>query len=177
MDLILLAVPLFFGLIGLELLVNWIRGTGYYRLNDALSSLNLGLFSRLSGVIQALVPIALFLWVYEHARLWDVPDTMLWWVVAFLAYDLCYYWSHRMGHEVNVLWAAHVVHHSSEEYNLTTALRQTGTGFLSGIFYVPLALIGFDPLMVATVGALNLIYQFWVHTRLVDKLGVLDRSQ
>jgi hypothetical protein len=97
------------------------------------------------------------------------------WVLAFVLYDLCYYWLHRLGHERNVLWAAHSVHHQSEEYNLTTALRQTSSGFIfSWIFYLPLALIGVPPLVFITVASLNLLYQFWVHTRHIAKLGWLE---
>ncbi len=94
------------------------------------------------------------------------------WLAAFVAYDLCYYWQHRFGHERQFLWAAHVAHHQSEEYNLSTALRQTSSGFLLGwVFYVPLFLLGVPAKMVVTVGAINLIYQFWVHTRHIPELG------
>ena len=98
------------------------------------------------------------------------------WLGALLAYDFCCCWLHRMGHEVNILWAAHVVHHSSEEYKLSTALRQTGTGFLLGwVFYLPMALLGVPPLVFVIVGRVDLLYQFWVHTRLVGRLGWFDR--
>ena len=94
------------------------------------------------------------------------------WIVAFCLYDLCYYCSHRAGHEIKLFWAAHVVHHQSEDYNLSTALRQTSSGFLFGwIFYTPLFFIGVPVEMMVTVGALNLIYQFWVHTEHVGELG------
>ena len=93
-----------------------------------------------------------------------------------LAYDFCYYWAHRMGHEVQILWAAHVVRHSSEDYNLSTALRQTGSGFVFGwLFYLPMALAGVPPLLFAVVGLIDLLYQFWVHTRLLGRLGWFDR--
>ncbi len=92
--------------------------------------------------------------------------------MAFVVYDFCYYWLHRLGHERNILWAAHSVHHQSEEYNLSTALRQTSTGFLlSWIFYLPLAVLGVPLAVFITVAALNLLYQFWVHTRHIPKLG------
>ena len=175
MDLILYAVPGFFILIALELLLERFKGTNYYRLNDALASLLTGTFSQIVGLGQKLIPFTLYIVVFKEFSLWSLPDTALVWVLAFVLYDLSYYWYHRLGHEMNILWAAHVVHHSSEEYNLTTALRQTGTGFLGFIFYLPLAILGFDPLMIITVGALNLIYQFWVHTQHVGKLGWLDR--
>jgi sterol desaturase/sphingolipid hydroxylase (fatty acid hydroxylase superfamily) len=94
------------------------------------------------------------------------------WVLATVLYDFCYYWLHRMGHERTILWAAHVAHHQSEDYNLTTALRQTSTGFLLGwIFYLPMFLIGIPAEVVVTAGSINLIYQFWVHTEHIPKLG------
>jgi len=175
MNIILYAVPGFFILIALELIAERVRGTNYYRLNDALASLSTGTLNQLVSVAQKLLPFTLYIIVFKEFSLWTLPDTPLVWVAAFILYDLSYYWNHRMGHEMNILWASHVVHHSSEEYNLTTALRQTGTGFLSFIFYLPLAILGFDPLMIITVGALNLVYQFWVHTQHVRKLGWLDR--
>lgn len=171
MNIILMAVPFFFLLIAIELIAERVKGTHYYRLNDAITSLTTGVISQLSKVVSLLVPLSFYMVVYQNFALFSLPDSWWVWVVAFVAYDLCYYWLHRYGHEMNILWAAHVVHHSSEEYNLTTALRQTGTGFLSFIFYLPLALIGFDPVMIVTVGALNLIYQYWVHTQHIGKLG------
>jgi hypothetical protein len=104
------------------------------------------------------------------------PAGLALWVIAALAWDFCYYWFHRFSHEISVLWAAHAVHHQSEDYNLSTALRQTSTGFLFGwIFYLPLFVIGFPLEVLITVNAINLIYQFWVHTQHVRRLGPLDR--
>ena len=93
-----------------------------------------------------------------------------------LAYDFCYYWAHRMGHEVQILWAAHVVRHSSEDYNLSTALRQTSSSALLGwLFYIPMAVAGVPPLVFGAVALIDLLYQFWVHTEHVGKLGWFDR--
>jgi len=109
--------------------------------------------------------------VYEQLAFFQISPSWWMWVTAFVLYDFCYYWNHRLGHEMNILWAAHVVHHSSEEYNLTTALRQSGSSFFSWVFYLPMAILGFEPIVLITVGSLNLIYQFWVHTRHIRKLG------
>jgi len=97
------------------------------------------------------------------------------WIVCFLGVDFCYYWFHRKSHEMNALWAAHVVHHQSEEYNLSVALRQSSlqAGF-SWVFYLPLALLGFPPVMFATLVAFNTLYQFWIHTRAIGRLGPLE---
>lgn len=171
MDLILYAIPLFLLLIFIELIVDKVKGTGYYRLNDSLTSLATGTLNQLMTVSKALVPLTIYVLLFENLAIFALGDSLWVWVLAFVLYDFFYYWNHRLGHEMNILWAAHVVHHSSEEYNLSTALRQTGTSYLSFLFYLPLAILGFDPLMMATVGASNLIYQFWVHTRYIGKLG------
>jgi len=174
MNLILYAVPVFFSLILIELCLERLKGTDYYRVNDALTSLATGTINQLVSVSSRLIPFTFYALLYQHIALWDIGDSVWVWVLAFVIYDFFYYWNHRFGHEMNILWAAHVVHHSSEEYNLTTALRQTGTGLLSFVFYLPMAVMGFDPLIVLSVGALNLIYQFWVHTRHVGKLGWIE---
>lgn len=171
MNYILYAVPFFFLLIGVELLLEKVRQTHYYRINDAIVSLSAGVLSRMLDIVKAMVPFTIYVVVYENYALLTLPDTFIIWLSVFVLYDFCYYWNHRFGHEISLLWAAHVVHHSSEEYNLTTALRQSSSSFLSWVFYLPLAIIGVDPLLLISVGALNLIYQFWVHTRHVPKLG------
>lgn len=172
MNLILLAVPFFFLLIIAELITDRVRGVSTYRLADSLNSLSAGVLSQASGLLSKAIAVLGYAFAYEHLHLTVLPDEPWVWVLAFVAYDFCYYWSHRIGHERNVFWASHVVHHQSEDYNLSTALRQTSTGFLlSWIFYLPMALAGVPPVVFVTVGALNLLYQFWVHTRHVPKLG------
>jgi len=96
------------------------------------------------------------------------------WVAAFVIYDFCYYWKHRYGHEWRIMWASHVAHHQSEEFNLSTALRQTGTDYIGFVFYLPVYLIGIPAPVVITVGSLNLIYQFWVHTEHIRRLGPVE---
>ncbi len=171
MNIILYAIPFFFLLIAIELVAEKVKGSGYYRVNDAINSLSMGVLSRMTGIMKQLIPLTIYTLVYQYVALFSLPDTWWVWLAAFVLYDFFYYWNHRLGHEVSLLWAAHVVHHSSEEYNLTTALRQTSGSFLSWIFYLPMAVVGFDPAVVLSVGALNLVYQFWVHTRHVGKLG------
>jgi len=108
---------------------------------------------------------------------WQLSAGAWWvWVAALIGYDFCYYWLHRAGHRVAGLWAAHVVHHQSEDYNLSTALRQTSTGFLfSWIFFLPLAVLGVPPLVFGIVALVDLLYQYWVHTQQIGKLGWFDR--
>lgn len=174
MTVILYAIPAFFLLIGLELWADRRAQRGHYRLNDALTSLSAGVLSRLMTIVHQLLPFTLYLVVFDALAQYQLSQAWYIWLVAFVLYDFLYYWNHRLGHEVSVLWAAHVVHHSSEDYNLTTALRQTSGSFLSWIFYLPMAVVGFPPEMVITVAALNLVYQFWVHTQYIDKLGWLE---
>ncbi len=170
-NIILYAVPFFFLLIIIELLLEKAKGTDYYRVNDSLNSLTAGVLSRMTGIIKQLFPLTIYVVAYQQLALFQMAPSWWVWLVAFVLYDFCYYWNHRLGHEMNILWAAHVVHHSSEEYNLTTALRQSSSSFFSWIFYLPMAILGFDPIVLITVGSLNLIYQFWVHTRHIPKMG------
>lgn len=173
MNYILYAVPFFFALIALELLVDRWRGVSNYRLADAINSLSAGVLSTTAGLLTRAVGLLIYTLAWQQLALFELSAEPLWvWLLAFVFYDFCYYWNHRLGHERNVLWAAHSVHHQSEEYNLSTALRQTSTGFIFGwIFYLPMALAGVPPLVFLTVAALNLLYQFWVHTRHIPKLG------
>jgi len=173
MDPIVYAIPVFMLTILLE--AWWARRTNkdVYDIPDALTSLHHGVISQVLGKFTQ---VGAYILVYEQYRAteWSTGSVGLW-VLALLFYDLCYYWTHRMDHEVGVLWAAHVVHHSSEYYNLSTALRQTASGFLFGwIFYLPMAVAGVPPYMFVVVGLIDLLYQYWVHTELVGRLGWLD---
>jgi sterol desaturase/sphingolipid hydroxylase (fatty acid hydroxylase superfamily) len=171
------AIPAFFLLIGVELVAARVMGRAVYRANDAIASLSLGVMSQLTGVFTKALTVGIYAVIVEHVALFDLSATSPWvWVAGLLLYDFCYYWLHRAGHEVNLLWAAHVVHHQSERYNLTTALRQTSSGALFGwVFYLPMAVLGFPLEVFAVVAVIDLLYQFWIHTELVPKLGWFDR--
>lgn len=173
MNYILYAVPVFLLLIVLELLADRWRGVSNYRLADAINSLSAGVLSTTSGMLTKAVGLFSYTLAWQQLALFELSAESLGiWLLAFVLYDFCYYWNHRLGHERNVLWAAHSVHHQSEDYNLSTALRQSSSGFLLGwIFYLPMALLGVPPLVFLSVAALNLLYQFWVHTRHIPKLG------
>lgn len=173
----LFAIPMFFVLMGVELFAARIMRRRVYRLNDAINSIGLGVLSQVVGVFSKLLTVGIYAWVVERVALFDLPTDSVWvWIVALLLYDLCYYWLHRCGHEVGILWAAHVVHHQSERYNLSTALRQTGSGVLLGwVFYLPMALLGVPVEVFAVVAVIDLLYQYWIHTELVPKLGWFDR--
>lgn len=171
------AIPGFFVLIGIELLMAKWRGRNVYYINDAINSLGLGTISQIVGVFTKLFTIGVYGWCAAHLTLWTLPANSIWvWISGLLLYDLLYYWLHRLGHEVNIFWAAHVVHHQSESYNLATALRQTGSGFLLGwIAYLPMALLGYPVEVFAVIALIDLLYQFWVHTEMVGRLGWFDR--
>ncbi len=171
MSYIILSIPIFFILIGVELLVSKLRHSNLYRFNDAVSNISCGVMQQIIGVLTKTVMIVGYIYLYDHFRLFELPET--WWVYLLLiiGVDFFYYWFHRLSHEINILWGAHIVHHQSEEYNLSVALRQsTFQGFFSTIFYLPLALIGFNPIAFVTINAFQTLYQFWIHTKTIDKL-------
>lgn len=184
MDLIALAVPFFLLALVIELIIDRLRDRKLYRANDAMNSLSAGILSTTIGYFTRFLPLIFWGFVLQNFALIDMPlawfdaslrGVALWFAAAVL-WDFCYYWFHRFSHEISILWAAHAVHHQSEDYNLSTALRQTSTGFLFGwIFYLPLFLIGFPLQVVLIVNAVNLIYQFWVHTQVIRRMGLLDR--
>ena len=184
MNLLAQAGPFFILAVVIELIIDRLRGSGFYRANDAINSISTGMLYITSGYFTKLISLVAWGFVLQNFALIDMPLTwfvvspkgIALWIVAALLWDVCYYWFHRMSHEISILWASHAVHHQSEDYNLSTAQRQSSTGFLlSWIFYTPLYVIGFPLEVVLTVGALNLIYQFWVHTQLIERMGVLDR--
>ena len=177
LQVIVLVTPLFFLLMALEWWVGRRRGVACYRLNDAMAAVGLGVCSRLTGLFTKLFTTGIYVWAWSTLAPWKLPNNAWWvWVLGMLAYDFCYYWLHRASHEVAFFWASHVVHHQSEDFNLSTALRLTSGGWLgSWLFYLPMALLGFSPLVFVTASLLDLVYQFWVHTRLIGKLGWFDR--
>jgi alkylglycerol monooxygenase len=160
-NLIALAIPLFLVFIGVELAVAWRRRVQPYRLLDALVDLSCGVTQQTVNLFFAAGLLALYTFVYDH-RLVGFAASSPWpWLIAFVGVDFFYYWWHRLSHEVNFLWAAHVVHHSSEDYNLAVALRQgVFTNLTSWPFYFPLALLGVPPLVFVVMQSLSTLYQF-----------------
>ncbi|MCA9542207.1 MAG: sterol desaturase family protein, partial [Myxococcales bacterium] len=173
---IVLAIPAFFILIGVEILVGWRRRRTDYRFNDAITSLNLGVGSQVVDALQVGASLAVYAWLYDRTAQLDMPTNAVWvWVVAFIVQDFLYYWFHRLSHEVGFLWAAHVVHHQSEAFNLSTALRQSWIqSMFSSVFYLPMAVLGVPTLVYATVRALNTLYQFWIHTEHIGRMGPFE---
>jgi sterol desaturase/sphingolipid hydroxylase (fatty acid hydroxylase superfamily) len=147
-----------------------------YRFADSFADLGCGMIEQLLGVLVKASLFAGYLMLFAKVRLFDLPENS--WIVfavCFLSVDFLYYWFHRTSHEVGAFWAAHSVHHQSEEYNLSVALRQGAfQSFFSWVFYLPLAVLGFPPATFITCSALNTLYQFWIHTRLIKTLGPIE---
>jgi sterol desaturase/sphingolipid hydroxylase (fatty acid hydroxylase superfamily) len=171
-----LAIPVFFVLIGIELVAARLLERDSYRLSDSVGDLSCGVLQQLSDVFLKTALFAGYAGLYSAHRLAEVPMDVAWaWAACFVAQDFLYYWFHRFSHEVNAGWAAHVVHHQSEDYNLSVALRQGAfQPAISWVFYLPLAVLGFPPAMFLAVSSFNTLYQFWIHTRLIGRLGPLE---
>ncbi len=177
MNPIVYAIPVFMLTILLEAWIARRRGIATYDIPDALTSLHHGVLSQLSSAFSRVLTLGLYVAVWEQFRTFELSaaDPLVW-VFALFAYDLAYYWYHRLSHEVALFWGGHVVHHSSEYFNLSTALRQSSASPLfAWVFYAPLAVIGVPPVVFVTVGLVDLLYQYWVHTELVGRLGWIDR--
>jgi alkylglycerol monooxygenase len=175
-DYIALAIPAFVLLIALELGVAWYQGRRLYRLSDTINNLSCGIIQQVVGLLCIGFLVAGYLFISDRFALFELDaDATLTWFACYMAIDFAYYWFHRLSHEVNFMWAAHVVHHQSEEYNLGVALRQSSLQqFMSMVFYWPLALIGFPPIVFFACASFNTLYQFWIHTRTIDRLGPLE---
>ncbi len=171
-----LAVPFFFGLMLIEVIVSWAKGREIFRLNDGISNLTCGMGDQIIGLFFKGVAFAVYTWVYSALGLLELPMSSAWTcIVGMVGVDFFYYFYHRFSHRVNWAWATHVVHHQSEEYNLAVALRQPWFAqFFGWMFYLPMAALGLPPEVWATCYALNLLYQFWIHTRLIGRLGPME---
>ncbi|TVR81178.1 MAG: sterol desaturase family protein [Chitinophagaceae bacterium] len=173
-DPILYAIPVFIVFILLELGIAWKIKRDAYELKDSAANITMGLGSAIIGLGVKSVVLILFLGIYQY-RIFDIGFQWWAWLILLFADDFSFYWHHRLSHQIRLLWAAHVNHHSSQKYNLSVALRQSWTEVIyKYIFWMWLPLIGFHPLMVMTMISINLIYQFFVHTEVVKKMGVLE---
>ena len=172
---IILSIPIFFILIGFELLIDKLHNRSNYRFNDAITNISCGIGEQVTGVFFKLLIVGLYEFLFERYAFFKIPVNWTTGIILFFGVDFFYYWFHRYSHAVNLFWGGHVVHHQSEEYNLSVALRQGWfQKFFSFGFYLPLAFIGFNPIQFITVSSLVTLYQFWIHTKSIDKLGVLE---
>jgi len=172
-DPVTLATPFFILLVIAEILAaRFAKTRTNYEARDTATSLAMGLGSTVAGVLIGGLVAGVTLWVYQH-RVFTIPMTAVWaWLAIFFLEDLTYYGFHRLSHERRFWWAAHVNHHSSQHYNLSTALRQTWTGGINGtwLLWMPLAFLGFPPAMIAIEKGVSLVYQFWIHTEAIKRL-------
>ncbi len=168
---ILLAIPFFLIAILIELWYQKKSKQKWYRLNDAITNLNIGIGNQ----VFSLFIKAILLWSYAYTfnafALWHIEDTWFNFLLCLLLFDFLFYWAHRWSHEVNFLWGAHVVHHSSEEYNLSVALRQSWIHNLIAFFiFLPIPILGFPPDTFILAASIHTLYQFWIHTKAIGKL-------
>jgi len=166
------AIPGFVLLLSLEAWFSYRENRDLYEKKDTFSSLALGIGNVIIGFATKAMIFGLFTLLYQF-RIFNLNDTIWWyWVLLFFADDFSYYWFHRTAHNVNWFWASHVVHHSSQHYNLAAALRQTWTGNATGsfLFWAWMPLVGFHPIWILFMQQISLIYQFWIHTEMVNKL-------
>ncbi len=171
-DIVMLAVPVFIAVILAEIAaIRWMKRAGRYETRDALTSLLMGAGNVVAGIALGFIAYGFFTWLWQF-RLFDLGTGIVVVALCFILDDLRYYWYHRIAHTSRWVWAEHVNHHSSQHYNLTTALRQswTGTFTFMWVLRAPLILLGFHPAMVIFVGGINLIYQFWIHTEAINRL-------
>jgi sterol desaturase/sphingolipid hydroxylase (fatty acid hydroxylase superfamily) len=174
-DLIHFAIPFFVALIAIEAIFDALMRRELYQLKDTTASLTMGIGNVLVNLIGKVMVFGIFSFVHRFA-FFKLNAASPWtWLALFFADDFTYYWYHRVSHQCRLFWASHVVHHSSQKYNLGTALRQTWTGtFFGFIFYLWMPLIGFTPMMILTMQAISLIYQFWIHTEVIRTMGPLE---
>ncbi len=169
---IVLSIPVFFLLIGIELLVDRFTHQKLYRLPDAIANISCGITSQLSGLFLKIFGIGIYQFLFQNFSPLTLDNTTWWyWLALILLVDFAYYWAHRMSHEINLFWGGHVVHHQSEEYNLSVALRQSSLQIVwTFAFNLPIALLGFKTFDFVLIAAFNTLYQFWIHTETIKKL-------
>ena len=171
------AMIFFMVTMSIEWLVGKLLKKSIYRPMDTISSISSGMTNNIKSILKLSVVIVSYEWMFEHFALLKINAH--WWVyiIAFLGIDFAYYWTHRWNHEYNILWNKHIIHHSSEEYNLACALRQSISDVVQIYFflYFPMALIGIPPKVISILLPLHLFAQFWYHTRLIGKMGFLEK--
>lgn len=172
---VILSIPIFLVLIAAEAIYDRIKNRQMYRLNDAVTNISCGIVEQVSGLFAKVFTVAAYHFMFTQFALFEIPNTWVWWLVAFIGVDFFYYWAHRMSHQVNFMWLGHVVHHQSEDYNLSVALRQsTFQKVFTFYFYFPLAILGFPTEWFLLIAAYNLLYQFWIHTEVIGNLGPFE---
>lgn len=173
---LLIAMPIFLGLVLLEKLYGWVIKKHPFRTMDVISSLSSGYTNIIKDVLGISVSILTYGYMVEHWALYKIQSTIWVYIIAFIALDFSGYWVHRLSHQINFFWNKHAIHHSSEEFDLACALRQSISSFVNlfTIFLLPAALLGVEPKVIAIVAPLHLFAQFWYHTIYIGKMGILE---
>jgi len=172
-----IASPIFLALVLLEKLYAWYYKKAVFRTMDTISSLSSGYTNTIKDVLGIGVSILTYEWMYNHLAVFKFESTVLVTVIAFIALDFYGYWSHRLNHQINFFWNQHLIHHSSEEFDLACALRQSISGLINffTIFLLPAAILGVPPLTIAIIAPIHLFAQFWYHTVHIGKMGILEK--
>lgn len=174
---LLIAMPAFLFLVLFEKWWGWRKNKDTVRNMDMISSLGSGVTNVTKDVLGLSISILAYGWLVQHLALIHIQSTLLVYLVAFICIDFAGYWVHRWSHHINVMWNLHIIHHSSEEFNLACALRQSITLFVNpfNFLLLPAALVGVPTEVIATVGPLHLFAQFWYHTQHINKMGFLEK--
>lgn len=175
-DVLLIAIPGFILLMVIEAVYGWMTGKQTFRGFDTISSLSSGYTNTVKDVLKLTIVVIGYSWLQPRIAIVKIEDTFWVYLLSFIALDFAGYWSHRLAHTLNIFWNKHIIHHSSEEFNLACALRQTISNIfgIHGIFLIPAALMGLSPNVIATLAPLHLFMQFWYHTQHIPKLGFLE---
>ena len=171
-----IAMPIFLILFFIEVFVSWQMGRQVIRGMDSISSITSGITNVVKDVLGISIGIIAYSWLVDKVALFEIKNTIAVYIIAFIATDLAGYWSHRLNHEINFLWNHHVIHHSSEEFNLSCALRQSVSTFVNyfTILLLPAAILGVPAQVIAVIAPLHLFLQYWYHTQLIHKMGFLE---
>jgi len=170
-------IPFFLFLIAIEWVASRYKGMVVANSMDTISSLSSGMTNAIKDVLELTIIIISYGWMVDYLAIFDIQSTISLYILAFIGKDFAGYWGHRFEHKINLLWNRHIIHHSSEEYNLACALRQNVSVVFSIFFflYIPLAILGVPQKVIAIVAPLQLFAQFWYHTRLIGKMGWLEK--
>lgn len=169
-----LAIPAFFFFMIIELILERIKKKNNYRLADSMTNISTGIGSQIFNIFAKTLLVVVFTFVYDHFAFFHVPANWYTGLLLLFLFDFCFYWAHRLGHKVNILWAAHIVHHQSEEFNLSVALRQPWlSDILTFFVFLPIPLLGFSPEFFVAIASIDILYQFIIHTKYVGKFHPL----
>ena len=175
LDFIAFAIPFFVSFMLLEYYMSKRKNKTIHQFNEIVANINVGIVERISDLLTTGSFFFIFSWLNQNYAIFDVPNNWITWVLLFVATDLLWYWYHRFGHQINLLWAAHIVHHQSDDFNYTTAARITVFQAITrGLFWSILPIIGFKPEMITVFLLVHGTYSFFTHTQLVGKLGWLE---